>query len=177
MPSKAPKPKLDPKIWRAREDIRSSIQEAHNLLSTRVIETGWPTEVFWSVVTRLTIVVADLVVKSQRFGDKPVDFLDDVIVQDRVKNAGLLIRYMRDALCHVESSNHNLGDGYFSFIVARGQTNPVTFTDADGTVRKYGSEYRDDIAFIFGSQRIYYRRHLLRAFTESTANLRNFLQQ
>ena len=140
------------------------------LLDTGVVETGWPTEMFWPVVTRMFIIVADLVVKSETFANKPIDFLDDVIVKERVKNVGLLIRYSRDALCHVESSNHMLDKGsYFSFNVSRGQSDFIKIEES--AVEIPPSEYADDIAFFFGAQRVYYRRHLLRAFRESAANL------
>jgi hypothetical protein len=149
------------------------------LLRTGVIQSGWPQEVFWAVVTQIVICIRDLVAKSERHGGKAIDFTDDVLVKGRVEDAASLIRFTRDALCHFDSPNHNFETDYVTRNVSRGKDKGYSFRDP-GTgqeIASLGSDYADDIALIFGDQRIYMKRHLLRAFDEAVGNLQGFLNQ
>lgn len=155
------------------QDIRRTIEEIQKLHWIKVIQTGWPDEVVWPVVTRMVICIRDLVAKSQMLAQKRIDFTDDVIIKDRVKDAASLIRFLRDALCHVESPGHMLDEtNILTFSIQRGKGVLMSMPGME-----LGCDYDDDIAFIFGNQRVYYSRHLLRAFRESVANLQDFLNQ
>lgn len=162
-------------VRRTQNDIRKDIAEVDTLLKTGVIETRWPDEVFWPVVTRLVICIRDLVAKSAnaKIAGKPVDFTDDVIVEGRVKDVSSLIKFMRDALCHVESGDHMMDEtNYSSFHVVSGKSKGMKIPGYE-----FSCDYDDDIAFIFGRQRIYLSRHLLRASREAVANLQDFLKK
>jgi len=167
---------FDFKRFRAKEDIKKSIKSIEDLLATRIVETPPYNAVSWAVVSRLSVLVRDLVEKSDALAGKRVDFTDDVIVRGRVRDAASLITFMRDALCHIESDNHLLSPTTeLTLIAAFGKAKPNRSHPSGADIPP--ADYDDDIAFIFGVQRIYFRRHLLRAFRESVANLSDFLKK
>jgi fructosamine-3-kinase len=146
------------------------------LIRTGIIQTGWPQEVFWPVLTFIAIRIYDLAVKAEHHGQGRVAFTDDIIVEGKVKDATSLIRFLRDSLCHVESSNKTVPGTtnlHLSFAVRHGKGGMINF----GGTPPLSCDYEDEIAFFWGSQRIYWQRHLLRAFHEAVANLQGFLKK
>jgi hypothetical protein len=162
------------RVFRAQNDIRRDIEEVQTLVKTGVLQTGWPHEVFWPVATRLIICVRDLVAKSEQLAKKRVAFTDDIYIRGRVKDAASLIKFMRDAVCHIEIDHHLLDErkNWLSMTYIRGKGTLVQSGDM-----RIGSDYQDEIAFVFGNQRVYLGRHLLRAFNEAVVNLQPYLEQ
>jgi hypothetical protein len=118
---------------------------------------------FQSAFIEVLIYLRDLTYETEKYA-KRIDFIDDVTVRGEVKDATALIKYVRDAMCHLDSDNHYIEPGNMkaSFNVQFGK----------GTLLKVGdfeqsSPYEDDICFFFGSQRIFLKRHILRAIEES----------
>ena len=106
-------------------------------------------------------------------GRRIADFDDascvcDVQQRHRVSDVSDLIKYVRDALCHPDSPNHYIEQDNIKaiFNVAFGKVNLMKIGDFEQS-----SEYPDDICFFFGSQRIYLKRHVKRAFEEAKARL------
>jgi hypothetical protein len=109
----------------------------------------------------------DLMYKAEKY-DTRISFTDDVKVTENVTDVTGLIKYVRDALCHPDSDNHYIEKGNIkaTFNVCFGK----------GTLLKMGdfeqsNPYQDDISFFFGSQRIFLRRHVLRAYEEAKNKL------
>lgn len=118
---------------------------------------------FQSAFIEMLICLRDLMYKAGKYA-KRIDFTDDVTVRGEVKDVTDLIKYVRDAMCHLDSDNHYIEPGNMkaSFNVQFGK----------GTLLKIGdfvqsSPYEDDICFFFGSQRIFLKRHIHRAVEES----------
>lgn len=151
--------------------VSMCVNEVKRLVKTRVIESHWPEEMFWPVMTSIVVHTRDLVAKSRTIASSPIDFTDDIVPHEKVHNGETLIKFVRDALCHVESDKHKIGETMvFTRNVAYGKC-CILRTDE----YEFSSDYEDDIAIFIGRHRAYYRRHILRAFNESVDNLKAFL--
>jgi hypothetical protein len=62
-----------------------------------------------------------------------------------------VIKWVRDAMCHVESDNNLVAENVFSFNVVYGK---------GVFMGEMKSDYADDVAFFFGPVRLYLNRHL-----------------
>ena len=116
-----------------------------------------------SAFIEVLICLRDLIYKAQKYARR-IDFLDDVTVRDDVKDVTSLIKFVRDAMCHFDSDNHYLEPGNIkaSFNVQYGRGCVVKIGEFEQS-----NPYDDDVCFFFGSQRIFLRRHIVRAFAES----------
>jgi hypothetical protein len=125
-----------------------------------------------SGLTEILIRLRDLLWKSNRFA-KPVSFEDDVTIRGKVTDVTSLVVFVRDAVCHIDSANHDhdQAQARVSFNVIFGKGCLFEFGQAS-----IESPYEDDVAFFFGPQRLYLRRHIIRAFEEARDNLLPYLQ-
>ncbi|MGD0624254.1 MAG: hypothetical protein ABSB32_05985 [Thermodesulfobacteriota bacterium] len=101
--------------------------------------------------------------KTEKYA-KRIDFIDDVNVTGEVKDVTALIKYVRDAMCHLDSDKHYIEPGNIkaSFNVQFGKGTLLKLNEFEQS-----SPYEDDICFFFGSQRIFLKRHIMRAVEES----------
>ena len=101
------------------------------------------------------------------------NFTDDVLINGYVKDVTDLITAIRDACCHIDSFKRNFDEngntGSHNIIYGKGIA-----LNIDGLV--LGSDYEDEIAYIYGKNRIYVRRHIIRAFEEAKLKLNEFLK-
>lgn len=112
----------------------------------------------------MLIRLRDLIYKSEMVAGKRVNFKEDVIITDTVKDVTDLIKYARDTACHVESNKNIINEHNYSnlsIIIGKG----ILHKDLPP------SDYEDNLAIIFGKQRIYYKRHMLRSFNDAIENL------
>ena len=116
-----------------------------------------------SAFIELMICLRDLMHKCETYSKK-IDFTDDIVLTNDIKDITDLIKFIRDACCHIDSKNHRFEKtkGVFSFNTLYGQS---TFGSAS-------SEYSDDICFCFGEHKLYMERHIKRAIDEAIANLK-----
>uniref|UniRef100_UPI0037BE2461 hypothetical protein n=1 Tax=Escherichia coli TaxID=562 RepID=UPI0037BE2461 len=144
-------------------DISSSINDVKKLIDTGVFNQSNP--LFKPALIQLLILARDLTYKSFKLG-KTIDFTDDVKVSGKVTDVTMLIKYCRDAACHIDSDNHLSIESnvLFSFNVCFGKANIAQIGDT-----QFSSEYDDDICIFFGDQKIYLKRHILRAIREAEA--------
>jgi hypothetical protein len=111
--------------------------------------------------------------KVEKYGER-ISFHDDVLENEYVHDVSDAIRAVRDACCHIDSfkrhfdENNNRG----SFMVAYGKCNLAKIGDLE-----LKSEYEDDVAVFYGKNRLYFRRHIIRAFEEAKAQLQPLLYQ
>ena len=105
--------------------------------------------------------------KAKVFAE-PIEFSDDVNVTERVKNVSDAIKFVRDAICHVTSENrtHEELSARFSYNIAYGKANLVKTSGVE-----IKSDYADDVCFFFGNQKLYLRRHIMRAYEEAKGKL------
>ena len=145
-------------------EIKSDIQRIETILGTGIFSaTNSENPLFASALTELLIRLRDLLAKSDKLA-KRVSFSDDVTIKGNVSDVTNLVTFVRDALCHVDSDKHNHDEiqARITFNVIFGKAVLAQFGDV-----KIASEYEDDVAFFFGPQRLYLRRHIVRAFEEA----------
>ena len=125
-----------------------------------------------SAFIELMILLRDILQKCEKYSTR-VDFTDDVLINGYVKDVTDLITAIRDACCHIDSFKRNFDEngntGSHNIIYGKGIA-----LNIDGLV--LGSDYEDEIAYIYGKNRIYVRRHIIRAFEEAKLKLNEFLK-
>ncbi|MGA7194475.1 MAG: hypothetical protein WBW94_12670 [Anaerolineales bacterium] len=151
-----------------RSDVKSAIHRIDELLSCGIFhQQNSQNVLFRAAFIELLIALRDLMYKSEKFSSR-IAFDDNVKKTDKIKNVSDLIKYVRDALCHPDSENHYIEAGNIkaTFNVAFGKANLLKMGDFEQS-----SQYQDDICFFFGSQGIYLKRHIVRAFEEAKSKL------
>ena len=108
-----------------KSDIRSSFHRIEELLASGIFEppnSGNP--LVRSALTELLILIRDLMAKAKILA-APVDFTDDVNVTKQVKNISDAVKFVRDAICHVDSENRNHEEcnARLSYNIAYGKCN------------------------------------------------------
>ena len=159
-----------------KSDIESSFRRIEELLQCGIFHRNNSNNpLFRSALTELLILVRDLMAKAKKYAE-PVTFADDIVITKEVKNVSDAIKFLRDAVCHIDSKNHNINSSLtevrasFCTIFGKG----VLANIGDFELK---SEYQDDICFLFGGQRLYLRRHIIRAYLEAKEKLLPLLQQ
>ena len=93
-----------------------------------------------------------------------ISFTDDILINEYVKDVTDAVTAVRDASCHINSFKRLFDDhgnrGTYNVAYGKGG-----FLKTDDLELK--SDYDDDIAVFYGSNRLYFKRHIIRAFDES----------
>ena len=115
----------------------------------------------------LIICLRDLLHKVERYTSR-VAFTDDVLVNEYVKDVTGAVTAVRDACCHIDSFKRLFDDrgNRGSSNVAYGKCRFMKIDDLE-----LNSDYDDDIAVFYGPTRLYFRRHIVRAFEEAQSKL------
>jgi len=151
-----------------KSDIESSIRRIDDLLNCGIFQPGNSSHIlFRAAFIELLIALRDLMYKAEKLSSR-ISFDDDVKQSGKIKDVSDLIKYVRNALCHPDSDTHYIEPGNIkaTFNVAFGKANLMKIGDFEQT-----SKYDDDICFFFGSQGIYLKRHIIRAFEEAKDKL------
>lgn len=151
-----------------KSDIESSVERINDLLNCGIFQPANSGHIlFRAAFIELLIALRDLMHKSQKYTSR-ISFDDDVKKTDEIKDVSDLTKYVRDALCHPDSDKSNIEPGNIkaSFNVAFGKQKIMKIGDFE-----QASKYDDDICFFFGSQEIYLKRHIIRAFEEAKDKL------
>lgn len=151
-----------------RQDCDSNIRRIEELLGCGIFNqenAGHILQV--SAFIDLMICLRDLMHKTEKYAQK-IDFTDDILVNDYVTDVSDAIRAVRDACCHIDSFKRNFDENgnRGSYNVAYGRCNFMRIGDLE-----LKSEYEDDAAVFYGMNRLYFKRHIIRAFEESKALL------
>jgi hypothetical protein len=154
-------------------EIKSAMGHIDQILGSGIFDppnAGNP--LFRAAFVELLINLRDLMYKAEKYAAR-ISFTDDVTVTQQVNDVTGLIKYVRDALCHPDSDNHYLEKGNIK------ATFNVIF--GKGTLLKMGdfeqsNPHQDDTCFLFGSQRIFLQRHIVRAYEEAKSKLMPLLQ-
>ena len=149
-------------------DIGEDIRTIDSLLRHGIFapaNTDHP--LFRAAFIEMLIALRDLMYKAEKYASR-IAFTDDVKIIDEVHDVTDLIKYVRNALCHPDSDNHYLEKDNIkaTFNVIFGKGTLLKMGDFEQT-----NPYKDDTCFFFGSQRIFLRRHILRAYDDAKAKL------
>jgi len=152
---------MDKDDFFVKSQIQSNIRDIKTLLDTGVFNASilrlFQEPTFVSIVLKLN----DLLQKYNQIG-KRINFTDDIPSGDITD----LVNRIRNAICHLDS-DENLLDSeaqmkfVFNMIIGKGEA----INMGNKAVAK--SDYEDDIAFFYGENCLYFKRHLLRVLKEA----------
>jgi len=151
-----------------KSDIENSFRRVDELLGCGIFDlVQSKNPLMRSALTEILILVRDLMEKSKIYAT-PVEFVDDVNITDKVQNVSEAIKFVRDAICHVDSENRNHDEckARLSYNVAYGKCNLAKIGDVE-----IKSDYEDDVCYFFGNQKLYIRRHVIKAYEEAKSKL------
>ncbi len=146
------------------QDCRECISRIQEILDSGIFEKTNKRNTFQqSAFIELMICMRDLLYKAEKYG-KRIDFKDDIMVNDYVKDITDAVKAIRDACCHINAFQRNYDDhnNRGSFNVMYCKCKPVKL----GSFEMY-SDYNDDVAYYYGNIRLYLNRHIKRAFQEA----------
>lgn len=157
-----------------RQDCELDIRRTEALLYCGIFESRNSQNILpSSAFIELMICLRDLLSKTEKYA-KRISFTDDVITDEYVHDITDAVTAVRDACCHIDSFKRLFDDrgNRGSFMVIYGKGN---LAKIDGLELK--SDYKDDIAFFYGKNRLYMDRHIVRAFKEAKALLMPMLSK
>ena len=149
-------------------EIEDSLGRIDEILQSGIfLEKNHAHPLFKSAFIEVLICLRDLMYKTEKFSSR-VSFQDDIIKADKINDITDVIKYVRDALCHLDSDNHYLEKGNIkaTYNILRGKGTLMRCGDYEQT-----SEHEDDLCFFFGSQRLYFKRHIMRVIEEVKSKL------
>lgn len=157
-----------------RQDCEHNIRRINELLSCGIFDSVNSGNVLQSsAFTDLIICLRDLLYKTEKYA-KRILFTEEIMTNTYVHDITDAVTAIRDACCHINSFKRLFDDkrNRGSFMVIYGK----------GTLMKIGdlelkSDYKDDIAFFYGKNRLYVNRHIRRALKEATELLQPALSK
>ena len=144
-----------------KSEIEDDIKRITNILSSNILaKENSQSPLVRSAFIETLISLRDLMYKTEKYVSR-IDFDNDVVQTDKIKDITDLIKYVRDALCHLDSENHYIEHGNIkaTYNIMHGKGTRLSIGDF-----KQESDYEDDTCFFFGSQKIYLTRHIIKAF-------------
>jgi hypothetical protein len=149
-------------------EIRESIQRIEELLNSGIfLQKNSRSPFVRSAFIDMLVCLRDLMYKSEKYSSRII-FDDGIVKTKGINDVSDTITYVRDALCHLDSDNHYLEDGNvrasYNVIYSKGCLMNIGNS-------KQASNYKDDVCFFFGQQKIYLKRHIIRALDEAKKNL------
>ena len=151
-----------------RQDCEADIRRIRELLGFGIFDQANSGHVLQrSAFIDLVICLRDLLNKAQRYGTR-VAFADDILTNDYVKDVTDAITAVRDARCHIDSFKHLFDDhgNRGSYLVVYGKGSFMKIGDLE-----LKADYPDDVAVFYGKNRLYLKRHIIRAFEQACATL------
>jgi len=158
--------------FQTKSDIQQSFSRIEKLFNCGIFnQENSDNPLVQSALTELLIRLRDLMAKSKYYASD-ITFQDDINQSNKIIHVSDAIKFIRDAICHIDSNNHNHDEcnARLSYNIAYGKCNIMKIGDIE-----IKSDYDDDICFFFGSQKLYLNRHLKRAYIEAKENLEPIL--
>jgi hypothetical protein len=147
-----------------KQDCQGTVQRINELLSCGIFDqANARNALHQSAFIELMICLRDLLHKSEKYAAR-VAFTDDILQNEYVKDVTGAITAVRDACCHIDSFKRNFDENgnRGAFNVAYGRCKFMKLGDLE-----LNSDYDDDIAVFYGKNRLYFKRHIVRAYTEA----------
>ena len=147
-----------------RQDCESNIRRVEELINCGIFNQENSSNILQvSAFIDLMICMRDLMHKTEKH-TKKIDFNEDILKNSYVTDVSDAIRAVRDACCHIDSFKRNFDENgnRGSYNVAYGKCNFMKIGELE-----LNSEYEDDMAIFYGVNRLYFKRHIIRAFEEA----------
>ena len=158
---------------KAQRECEEDIRRIHELLDSKVFDPeNMRHPLHKSAFIELMINLRDLLSKAEKYATR-INFTDDIMQNKYVSDITDAVTAVRDACCHIDSFKRRFSgeEGHVSFMVVHGKMGLIRTSTIN-----LRSEYADDIAYIYGENRLYMKRHILRAFLEVCTVLMPLLQ-
>ena len=158
----------------SKSEIEDSLSRVDEILKSKIFTPeNIANPLVKSAFIELLICLRDLMYKTEKFSTR-VAFDNDIIKNDKINDITDVIKYVRDALCHLDSDNHYLEKNNIkaTYNIMFGKGTVAKINDYEQT-----SEHEDDICFFFGSQRVYLNRHIITAIKEVKSKLLPLLEK
>ena len=152
----------------SKSEIENSFNRIRAIQETKIFDKeNRMSPLLKSAFIELLICLYDLMVKTEKYSSR-ISFDQDVVKNSQINDITDVVKYMRDALCHLDPDNHYLeeGDKKAVFNVIYGEGSIFTLF---GYVQE--SYHPDDTCFFYGSQKIYLKKHILPAVEEARSKL------
>ena len=149
-------------------EILASIRRIEDLLASKIFSPeNSESPLVRSAFIETLVCLRDLMYKTEKYAER-LDFDDDIVRTDKIKDVTDTIKYVRDALCHIDSDKHYIEKGNIraSYNIAYRKGRLLKNGDFE-----QASDYDDEVCFFFGSQKIYLKRHIIRAAKEAKRRL------
>jgi len=155
-----------------KSEITVSINRTKELLDSKILWETKENKFKQSVLIEVLINLKDLLIKSDKHLGKRISCTDDIIPDDKLKIYDLtgLISNFRDASCHNDSFRRKYGSSVLSFNSLSGKG--VLMQIGDLVIE---SKYEDDIIYNMGTNVLYLKRHIEKAFIELEINFKPYL--
>lgn len=156
------------------QDCEENISRIEQLLRCGIFESSSGRNILrQSAFIELMICLRDLLHKSEKYGHR-VSFADDIIQNEYVKDVTDAVTAIRDACCHINSFKRLFDDqgNRGAYNIAYGKCNLMQIGDVE-----LKTDYEDDIAVFYGKNRLYFNRHIIRAFNEARQHLAPLLSR
>jgi hypothetical protein len=149
------------------QEIQNDVERIKTLLSSGIfLDANQQHPLRQSAFIELMICLNDLLAKAKNEAQR-VSFTDDV--NPEVGDITDLVALIRNAACHIPSRTRHVDNfGNRLLLMTVYGRFPHAFV-ANGV--DLGCDYEDDLAFFYGNEKIYFTRHIVRAFTEVRAKL------
>ena len=144
-----------------KSQIETNIRDVINFINSGVFNAS-VLKIFQEPVFISIIIKLDDLLQKFRILEHRINFNDDIISGDVTD----LVNKIRNAICHLNSPENILDretQTKFVFNILIGKVNALQIDE--NIVAK--SDYEDDIAFYYGSSRIYLKRHVIRVLNEA----------
>lgn len=131
-------------------DIIQNIDRIDKILTSNIFEPENALHPLTkSAFIEVMVCLNDLMRKCIKYGSR-ISFTEDVLLTKDITDVTDLIRFIRDALCHIHIYNHFIVPGLIkaSFFTLYGKLRHVPFEPDHGIVLV--SDYTDDVCFFFG---------------------------
>ena len=158
--------------FQTKMDIEQSISRIDKLFECGIFnQENSQNPLVQSALTELLIRLRDLMAKVEYYASR-INFQDDINQNEKITDVSDSIKFIRDAICHIDSKNHNHDEcnARLSYNITYGKCNLMKIGDLE-----IKSDYKDDVCFFFGSQKLYLNRHIKRAYNEAKINLKSIL--
>ena len=156
------------------DDCQRTMRRIHQLLDCGIFKPANHQHILMqSAFIDLMICMRDLLHKTAKYAQR-VSFDDDILKNDYVNDVTDAVTAIRDACCHINSfkQHFDVPQHRGSFMVVNGAGALLQINDF-----RLSSDYKDDIAFFYGKNRLYFHRHIMRAFEEAVTKLEPMLDK
>ena len=162
-------------------EITMNIYRFRDIFKTGIMEDR-RNILHYSAFMEIIVILNDLLLKAKKQRMR-IDFSDDIIKMNdpfysyngkmkEIDDITDTVKFFRDSMCHIESKNRYISSHInlsFCIIAPCGHS---SLKDNEKEIL-LDNPYQDDVAYYYGPQRLYIKRHIIRALNEVVEKFTN----